>query len=100
MSYSVVVKPLAERDATTAYDYYEALVSGLGDRFLSEIDRVLDLISARPEMYQEVIPGVRRALTRVFPYGVFYLFESNTVYVIAVAADMQDPTRWQSRIST
>ena len=71
MSCSVVVKPLAEQDAAAAYDYYESTVTGLGSRFLSEVDRVLALISERPEMYQEVLPGIRRALTRVFPYGIF-----------------------------
>ncbi len=97
MSCSVVVKPLAEQDAAAAYDYYESTVTGLGSRFLSEVDRVLALISERPEMYQEVLPGIRRALTRVFPYGIFYAFETNTAFVIAIVADMQDPTRWQSR---
>jgi len=78
MNCSGVVKPLAEQDATAAYDYYESTVTELGSRFLSEIDRVLALISEHPEMYQEVLPGIRRALTRVFPYGIFYAFEKNT----------------------
>lgn len=100
MSYNIVVKPLAEQDATAAYDYYESLVAGLGSRFLDELDRLLALIAEHPEMYQEVLPGVRRALTRVFPYGVFYAFEADTAFVIAIVADMQDPTRWQSRTGT
>jgi plasmid stabilization system protein ParE len=100
VSCNVVVKPLAERDATAAYDYYESLISGLGSRFLDELDHVLALIAEHPEMYQEVLPGVRRALTRVFPYGVFYAFEANTAFVIAIIADMQDPTSWQSRTGT
>jgi len=97
MSCTVIVKPLAEQDATAAYDYYESLITGLGSRFLGELDRGLELISERPEMYQEVLPGVRRALTRVFPYGVFYAFEENTAFITAIVADTQDPTRWQSR---
>ena len=100
MSCTVIVKPLAEQDATAAYDYYESLIPGLGSQFLSELDRVLALISEHPEMYQEVLPTIRRALTRVFPYGVFYAFEENTAFVIAVVADMQDPMRWRSRTGT
>ena len=100
MSCNVVVKPLAEQDATAAYDYYESLTVGLGSQFLVELDRVLALIAEHPEMYQEILPGVRRALTRVFPYGVFYVFNANTAFVIAIVADMQDPTRWQSRTGT
>ncbi len=97
MSCTVVVEPLAEEDATAAYDYYESSVAGLGSRFLNEVDSVLVRISEQPEMYQEVLPGIRRALTRAFPYGVFYTFKTNTAFVIAIVADMQDPSRWQSR---
>jgi len=71
MSCNVVVKQLAEQDTTAAYDYYESLSAGLGSRFLDELDRLLSLIAEHPEMYQEVLSGIRRALTRVFPYGVF-----------------------------
>jgi plasmid stabilization system protein ParE len=100
MSCNVVVKPLAEQDASAAYDYYESLTVGLGGRFLDELDRVLALIAEHLEMYQEVLPGVRRALTRVFPSGVFYVCETNTAFVIAIVANMRDPTRWQSRTGT
>lgn len=100
MSCTVIIKPLAEQDTTAAYDYYESLITGLGSRFLSELDRVLELISEHPEMYQEIFPGVRRALTRVFPYGVFYAFEESTAFVIAIVADMQDPARLRSRTGT
>ena len=48
-------------------------------------------------MYQEVMRGVRRGLTRTFPFGVFYTIEDETVYVIAVANASRDPDTWQSR---
>ncbi len=97
MSCKVVVKPLAEQDAAIAHDYYESLAEGLGGRFLDEPGYVFALIEEHPKMYQEVLPGIRRALTHVFPYGVFYALEENTAFVIAIVADMQDSTRWQSR---
>lgn len=100
MSRNVVVKPLAEQDATTAYDYYESCVEGLGSRFLSELDHTIERIAEHPRMYQEVYPGVRRALTRVFPYQVFYVLDANTANVIAIVSGSQDPTRWQSRAGT
>lgn len=100
MKYKVVVRPLAEEDATATYDYYESLVTGLGRRFLDELDRVLEEIAEFPEMYQEIIPGVRRGLTRVFPYGVFYVLKDDSASVIAIVSDLRDPTRWQSRSGT
>ncbi len=100
MKVEVILGPLAEEDAQVAHDYYESLSGGLGLRFLNEVERVLNLIAERPEMYQEVLPGLRRALTRVFPYGVFYALTSSNAHVVAIVADMQDPARWRSRFST
>jgi plasmid stabilization system protein ParE len=100
MTRAVVIRPLAEADAVSAFDYYESLVAGLGDRFLGEVERVLVRIGENPRMYQEVIPGVRRALTRTFPYGVFYVLEPDATIVIAIHSDLSDPSRWQSRTRT
>ncbi len=72
MKVEVILGPLAEEDAQVAHDYYESLSGGLGLRFLNEVERVLNLIAERPEMYQEVFPGLRRALTRVFPFLCTY----------------------------
>ena len=82
MGDEVVVEPLAEEDLRIAYDYYETIVSGLGSRFLSEVERTLAQISERPDMYQEIIPDVRRALLRVFPLWCFLYtkFRSGTCH--------------------
>ena len=51
-------------------------------------------------MYQEIVPGVRRGLTRVFPYGVFHVLEEDAAAVIAIVSDLRDPTSWKSRSGT
>lgn len=60
MTRAVVVRPLAAGDAASAFDYYESLVAGLGDRFLEEVERVLVQIGENPSMYQEVISGANQ----------------------------------------
>lgn len=100
MGVQVVVEPAAEEDLRIAYDYYETMVSGLGARFLAEVERTLSQVAERPDMYQEIIPEVRRALLRVFPYGVFYVQSSAKAHVIAVVSDVRDPMYWRSRIGT
>lgn len=100
MRCKIVVRPLAEADAARAFEYYESLVPGLGMRFVDELDRVVALIEKHPEIYQEVIPGVRRGLTRVFPYGVFYVLGEDTADIIAIVSELQDPTRWKGRAGT
>lgn len=50
---------------------------------------------------QVVIPqiygDIRRAVTRHFPFGVFYLTEDDAIVVIAVMHASRDPARWQER---
>jgi plasmid stabilization system protein ParE len=40
----------------------------------------------------------RRALTRRFPYGIFYMLDPATIAVIAVFHTSRDPRQWQARL--
>ncbi|WP_025322484.1 type II toxin-antitoxin system RelE/ParE family toxin [Deferrisoma camini] len=87
----------AEKDLATAYDWYEARQPGLGAEFLAEIDAVLSRIGEAPTRYPVVHRGVRRALARRFPYGVFYLIAPDAVVVIAVLHAARDPALLRRR---
>ena len=41
---------------------------------------------------------IRRAMTRRFPYGVFYLSEASAVVVLAVFHAKRDPLEWRRRV--
>jgi plasmid stabilization system protein ParE len=41
---------------------------------------------------------VRRALTRRFPYAIFYLVDEEQVVVIAVFHSSRDPKEWKARL--
>lgn len=47
-----------------------------------------------PQLYVEVIPGVRRAFLPRFPYGLFYTLRGDLLYVLAVLHDARSPKRW------
>lgn len=40
---------------------------------------------------------LRRALTRRFPYGVFYIVEETKIIVFAVFHAKRDPALWKER---
>jgi len=90
--------PQARDDIDAAYAYYESRQSGLGDRFLDELRRVIGLIEGNPRMYGEVIDGVRAAALRRFPYVVYYQEQPNQVLVIAVRHGHEGAAVWQARV--
>jgi toxin ParE1/3/4 len=73
MKKPVIVREEAEADLSEAYQWYEQQVRGLGGEFLLCVDGVMTSIEKNPHLYPVVHKGViRRALTRRFPYGVFF----------------------------
>ncbi|MCH9010466.1 MAG: type II toxin-antitoxin system RelE/ParE family toxin, partial [Chloroflexi bacterium] len=55
------------------------------------IEEVLDKVERSPEQYPVIHRGVRRALIRRFPYGIFYLLKEETIVVVAVFHGSRDP---------
>ena len=59
--------------------------------------RTIGLIAEDPRRYPRVHGEVRRAVIRRFPFGVFYLIESDAVVVMAVMHASRDPAHGQER---
>ena len=89
----LAVAPEAERDITEAYLWYEDRRTGLGEEFVRAVDACLESIRRQPEIYPVVHEAYRRALTRRFPYAVFYEYEGSIVTIYA-----RDPDKWHRRL--
>ena len=99
MKKPLIVRPEAEADLAEAYEWYEQQVRGLGAEFLLCVDAVMASIERNPQLYPVVHRGViRRALTRRFPYGVFFVEGSTAVSVIGVVHAKRNPRVWQDRL--
>lgn len=98
MKKPLIVREEAEADISEAYQWYEQQVRGLGGEFLLSVDAVMDSIERNLHLYPVVHRGIiRRALTRRFPYGVFFVEGEGSVSVIAVAHAKRNPRVWQER---
>ena len=98
MKKPVIVREEAEADLSEAYQWYEQQVRGLGGEFLLCVDGAIASIEKNPHLYPVVHKGViRRALTRRFPYGVFFVEGTRSISVIAVAHAKRNPRVWQER---
>ena len=98
MSRRLIVRPEAEAEMTDAFDWYEDCVPGLGSEFLLCVDAVFNAILRSPRQYPRVHKIVRRALTRKFPYEVFFVEDDQRVVVLSVFHAKRNPKRWQNRI--
>ena len=78
-------------DIEDGYGWYEERQSGLGLRFIEELDIAFLRLVDQPASYQEVMPNIRRAVTHIFPYLVFFTCNSQSVYILAVVPAAQDP---------
>lgn len=98
MKLALIIEPAAEEDIFIGYQWYEERQVGLGIRFLEALETLFDQILDNPKLYLEAIPGVRRSVTRTFPYLVFYALERNAVHVLAVIHAVQDPEYINERL--
>jgi toxin ParE1/3/4 len=98
MSRALIVEPGAQSDIDDGYGWYEERQSGLGRRFIEELDTAFLRLTDNPASYQEVMPHIRRAVTHTFPYLVFFTFDSQAVYILAVVPAVQDPDLIESRL--
>ena len=97
MKQKIIIRPEAESDLQEAYAWYEDQSKGLGADFILCVDAALSLIQRSPESYAQVHKNIRRALTRRFPYGIFYIAEVDKIIVLVVVHVKRNPKHWQKR---
>ncbi len=65
------------------------------------LDDVFEMVANNAELFQvvESARGIRRALSRRFPYAAYYIIESqrSRVVILAVLPAAMDPKRWRGR---
>lgn len=96
--YKIEAAPAVEADVEAAFNWYETEEAGLGLEFLRELRGAYNKILERPLGHQELRSEIRRALTRRFPYAVYFSVENDTIIVVAVLHTARDPAEWQRRI--
>ncbi|MES1249724.1 MAG: type II toxin-antitoxin system RelE/ParE family toxin [Chitinophaga rupis] len=72
MTYKIELLPRARRELLEAWDWYDDRWTGLGDRFVREVEKRLELIEKTPERYAERRKGFRETKVKVFSYLIIY----------------------------
>lgn len=98
MNRQLRLRPRVLAEIEEARDRYDRV--GHGDRFLSELEVVLEAIRALPDRFP-VVQGtvIHRALLRRYPFALFFRVREGTgdVIVLAVFPQRGDPSKWPRR---
>jgi len=87
-----------ELEVEAAFEWYERQQTGLGFEFLNELRAAYQRVVDHPLAYQVLRSGIRRALTRRFPYAIYYSIEAEVLVILAVLHTARDPAQWRKRI--
>lgn len=91
--------PEAEQEFIEAAAYYERNVTGLGERFGSEVRYAIERLLEYPELGFPMDADLRRLNLIRFPYFLIYSFTSDLLWVVAVAHTHRRPSYWRSRVN-
>ncbi len=91
-------------DLTSAGDWYELQLPGLGLDLADEVQRGLNAIAERPETWpiwpaSRESDGIRRFLLARFPFAIGYVLEGDEVVVLAIAHLRRRPSYWLARVA-
>ncbi|MGB5530728.1 MAG: type II toxin-antitoxin system RelE/ParE family toxin [Ignavibacteriaceae bacterium] len=89
---------LASKELLEVRDYYDDLVYRLGEKFVIEVERCLNVIRTNPLAYPVVKQNVRKAVVIKFPYSILYRVEKNNIYILAVMHQKRKPKYWVERM--
>jgi toxin ParE1/3/4 len=92
-----VLRPRAENDIRSAYEWYESQRRGLGEEFLAAVRQRLEQVQEFPEAHTTVYRNVRRAVVSRFPYLIFYVARSESTTVLAVLHHARNPAVWPKK---
>ncbi len=78
--FKVIFNELAEREFVNSFQYYEEQQVGLGQKFESELAKILSKISKNPFLFQRKFKHYREAPLEKFPYFMVYeIFEKKVI---------------------
>ena len=98
MKYDLIIRPEARTDLLDAFHWYQSRRDRLGYDFKLCVDEVIAKIQRNPLIHKVIKDGIRRSVTRRFPYGVFYVVDSERITILAVLHARQNPAKRKNRI--
>lgn len=92
------ILPEAERDLDLAAEFYEVQSPGAGGYFIRGLLQDIDRLSEHGGVHAKH-RGFHRALSRRFPFAIFYDMSADAIEIYAVLDCRQDPDAIDGRLN-
>lgn len=73
MKFEIVFRKEALQDILKTINWYEKQILGLGDEFFIAFSNEIRNIRRNPLVYEPKYKNIRKAITKRFPYIIFFL---------------------------
>lgn len=83
---------LAQGDLIDGYRFYESQEAGLGTYFLDTLYSDIDSLRIYGGIHRKAYKNLQRALSKRFPFAIYYTVESETVRVRSVVDCRRNPS--------
>lgn len=95
MGFIIEFDPKAELEYFDAWIWYESELPGLGDRFGTEVIRLIKIISVAPLAFPSKKVSTREAKIENFPFLIVYKVypSKNLVYVTSIFHTSRNPRK-------
>jgi hypothetical protein len=93
----LVILSSAKTDLAEGLQFYEHQQPGLGNYFLESLFSDIDSLQLYAGIHQKIF-GSHRLLSKRFPFAIYYVQESGTIFVKAVLDCRRDPKLHRRRL--
>jgi toxin ParE1/3/4 len=94
---NLLFHPEAQAEYSDALNWYQARSQRAAAGFETEVERVLELIAASPEMFPLYDDEHRFAVLRRYPYSMVFRAPEGGAYIVAVAHSSRSAGYWRGR---
>ena len=89
--------PLAREELNETAAFYEASVPGLGEAFLDDVHRAIEIVRENPRIGAPVGNRLRKSILRRFPFSIVYAAHDEEIVIVAIAHQRRRPGYWRGR---
>ncbi len=73
-----------EDDLNEIGEWYGVIRKGLKEDFLLSVEVEVEIIRRAPLIYKEYCLNIKKSIISKFPYGLYYILESEQIIVLAI----------------
>jgi len=84
MEYQVFVSGIAQSNIKESFNYYQLISESLAIKYSIEINQIIEKLKTNPLHFQKRYRDIRIAHTDKFPFGLHFLIEEKSVFIVKV----------------